>query len=111
MALKKCKECGQEVSDKAHTCTHCGYVLKKKKRGIFGQLFKWMFILFNALMAFAIYSSTKTSIGTITDNNLTDAAQTGAVIGTGIGFSMLLTLWVMGAVILGMFVLFTRPKA
>lgn len=27
MALIKCPECGKEISDKAHTCVHCGYPL------------------------------------------------------------------------------------
>lgn len=30
MALKKCKECGNEVSTKAESCPKCGAVLKKK---------------------------------------------------------------------------------
>lgn len=30
MALKKCKECGKEVSTKAESCPSCGAVLKKK---------------------------------------------------------------------------------
>lgn len=30
MALKKCKECGKEVSTKAESCPNCGAVLKKK---------------------------------------------------------------------------------
>ncbi len=30
MALKKCKECGNEISTKAKECPHCGNVLKKK---------------------------------------------------------------------------------
>lgn len=30
MAMKKCKECGNEVSTKAESCPNCGAVLKKK---------------------------------------------------------------------------------
>ena len=30
MAMKKCKECGNEVSTKAESCPKCGAVLKKK---------------------------------------------------------------------------------
>jgi RNA polymerase subunit RPABC4/transcription elongation factor Spt4 len=30
MALIKCPECGQMVSDKADVCIHCGFPLKKK---------------------------------------------------------------------------------
>lgn len=29
MALIKCPECGKKISDKAHTCIHCGYPLNE----------------------------------------------------------------------------------
>ena len=32
MALTKCYECGQEISDKASTCPHCGIKIKHKKK-------------------------------------------------------------------------------
>lgn len=32
MALIKCPECGQDVSDAADTCIHCGYPLRKAKQ-------------------------------------------------------------------------------
>ena len=31
MAMIKCSECGEEVSDKASTCVHCGNPLKNRK--------------------------------------------------------------------------------
>lgn len=31
MALIHCPECGQEISDQAEVCIHCGYPLKKKR--------------------------------------------------------------------------------
>jgi hypothetical protein len=39
------------------------------------------------------------------------AGQAGATIGTGIGVALLLGIWFIGDVILGLLVLFTRPKA
>lgn len=33
MALKKCKECGHDVSSKADTCPHCGFKNKPKQFG------------------------------------------------------------------------------
>lgn len=48
MALKKCKECGHQVSSKAKTCPNCGYKLKKSKKLIwqgFGCLF-WIGVFF-----------------------------------------------------------------
>lgn len=38
MALKKCRECGNEVSTKAESCPKCGAVLKKKTSGCAGCL-------------------------------------------------------------------------
>lgn len=32
MSLIKCPECGQDLSDHAKTCPHCGYILKKRKK-------------------------------------------------------------------------------
>lgn len=34
MALITCPECGGKISDKAETCIHCGYPLKKYKEFI-----------------------------------------------------------------------------
>ncbi len=31
MALIKCPECGNQISDKAESCPKCGYELNKKK--------------------------------------------------------------------------------
>ncbi len=108
MAMINCPECNNSVSDAAFKCPTCGVQLRKAKRGFFGKLFKWSFIGFNALMLFwaiAGFNTATKDIGT-----LTGAEQAGAAIGTGIGMAMVLTVWVLGAIILGMFVLFTRPK-
>lgn len=109
MALISCPECNNNVSDAAFKCPSCGTQLRKPKRGFLGKLFKWSFIGFNALMllwAVAGFNAATKDMGT-----LTGAEQTGAAIGTGIGMAMVLTVWVLGSIILGMFVLFTRPKA
>jgi DNA invertase Pin-like site-specific DNA recombinase len=44
------------------------------------------------------------------NDTMSSAEQVGAAIGAGIGISMLLMLWVIGDIILGLPVLFTRPK-
>ena len=31
MALMTCPECGNQISDKADSCVHCGYPIKKRK--------------------------------------------------------------------------------
>ena len=45
MALKKCKECGNEISTKAVSCPKCGAVLKKKT-GCLTYFAAGFFILF-----------------------------------------------------------------
>ena len=106
MAMIKCPECEKDVSDKALICTNCGYQLKKQTRGFFGKIFKWLFILFNVFMAFAIYSGVS-GVSEVVEKDTTG----GAIVGAGIGISMLLGLWVMGDIILGAFVFFTKPKS
>lgn len=41
---------------------------------------------------------------------MSEAERAGATIGTGIGVALILGIWLIGDVILGLFVLFTRPK-
>ncbi|MCA1490481.1 hypothetical protein I6F11_06045 [Ensifer sp. NBAIM29] len=109
MAIISCPECQESVSDSAFKCPKCGVQLRKPKRGFMGKLFKWTFIAFNALMAIWLVAGfNKATEGY---ENLSGAEQAGAAIGTGIGMTMVLVTWVLGAIILGMFVLFTRPKA
>jgi hypothetical protein len=44
LALKKCKECGTEISTKAQSCPKCGAVIKKKT-GCLGYIFAGFLIL------------------------------------------------------------------
>ena len=43
MALVKCRECGEEVSDEAITCPHCGVNNPSGKKGCFD--FIWYVIV------------------------------------------------------------------
>lgn len=108
MALVACPECSIKVSDGAFKCPSCGFTLKKPKRGFFGKMFKWSFILFNALMLWWMIGGMSAASEHTT--GLSGAEQAGAAVGMGIGFTFILGIWVVGDIILGMFVLFTRPK-
>lgn len=108
MSLIKCPECSTEVSDTALKCPKCGVQLRKPKRGFFGKLFKWTFIGFNILML--IWLITGMNAATEGMEAMSEAEQTGAAIGTGIGAAMILGVWVFGDIILGLFVLFTKAK-
>lgn len=107
MSLVPCRECGREVSDQAMQCPHCGTRLRQPRRGLFGQIFKLLFIGFNILMIVWIVSGLA-NIGAL--HPASEAEKVGHAIGATFGIGMLLSFWVMGDIILGMLVLFTRPK-
>jgi len=109
MAMINCPECNEEVSETALKCPKCGFQINKPKRGIFGKIIKWSFILFNILMLIWIIGG----VGSATDgmDAMSGAEQAGAAIGTGLGAMMLIGIWIAGDIILGLFVLFTRPKS
>lgn len=109
MALINCKECNTEVSDKATSCPKCGAKLRTPKRSIFGKIIKYSFIVFNLLMLWWMVAGVGGAAETI-DAAGSEAEQAGAAIGTGLGAMMVMFIWVVGDVILGLFVLFTRPK-
>lgn len=109
MALIACSECSKEVSDKATKCPNCGARLRKPKRGFFGFLFKWIFILFTILMVFWFFSAIMAT-GETLNETMTDAERVGAEIGTGIGFTMLMMIWAIGTVIFGALAYFTRGR-
>jgi hypothetical protein len=110
MALVACPECTTEVSDAALSCAKCGVQLRKPKRGIFGKIIKYTFILFNLLMGWWLIAGMGAANETI-QTATSSAEQAGAAIGTGIGAIMIVGIWVFGDIILGLFVLFTRPKS
>lgn len=109
MALIKCPECAAEVSDSALTCAKCGVQLRKPKRGFFGKIIKFAFILFNIFMGWWLVAGMQAA-SDIVDSTQSAAEHTGAALGTGLGAAMIIGLWVFGDIILGLFVLFTRPK-
>lgn len=108
MATVACPSCGKDVSDKAFDCPNCGHPIRKPKRGLFGKLFKWAFILFNIFMILWLFGGMNAAMKS--QEAMQGAELTGAKIGTGIGAMMILTLWVIGDIILGILVLFTRPS-
>lgn len=110
MALVACPECSHQVSDSALKCNQCGKQLIKPKRSFIGKLFKWSFILFNILMVIWMFSYMGI-IGEGMDSAVDEYESAGTAIGGTIGVGILLFIWAIGDIILGMFVLFTRPKS
>lgn len=109
MALINCPECSSEVSDSALKCPKCGVQLRKPTRGPFGKLMKWLFIGFNIIMVILLFSYFG-SVSEFTSSAGSDAEKAGAAIGATLGTGMLMGIWVLGDIILGLFVLLTRPK-
>lgn len=62
MAMKKCKECGNEVSTKAESCPKCGAVLKKKT-GCLGYISAGflIFIILGVIGSLMDYGSNKST--------------------------------------------------
>jgi uncharacterized paraquat-inducible protein A len=109
MALKNCPECDHQVSKSAMQCPNCGHIIRKPKRGFFGKIFKWTFILFNLFMLVWMFSFGDAVVKTDT-TYMSDAETAGTAIGAGLGFTFQLIVWLVGGFILGLFTLFTRAK-
>lgn len=110
MAMIQCKECTKEVSDTAIKCPNCGVILNKPKRSVLGKVLKWLFIAFNLIMIYWLFAGTGASTDVV-NHASSEAGKAGAEIGRGLGVMMILFLWVVGDIILGMLVMFTRPKS
>jgi uncharacterized protein YecT (DUF1311 family) len=82
---------------------------EKRVRGTFGQIIKWAFIGFNVLMLLWLVSG-MVAVGNVYSGATSGAAQAGAAIGSAIGFGMILSIWALGDIILGLFVLLTRGE-
>ena len=111
MAMINCPECKAEVSDSALKCPSCGFQLRKSKRSIFGKIIKWAFIIFNVIMLMWVIGGGGAVSDQMDASTGDAAAEVGTAIGGALGMGMLFILWLIGDVILGMFVLFTRPKS
>lgn len=101
MALIQCPECGKDVSNTTYKCPHCGFVINEPKRSAVGVFFELLFVAFNFIMVFIIGSFMLGIFG-----NGEESAAVAGTIGTGI----LITIWIIGALPLGIMSYITRPK-
>ena len=74
--------------------------MEKESRGFIGTIFKWMFIVFNIVMAIMVYLSM----------GHTEESNTAVQFGAGMGISMIAMMWAAGFMVLGAFTYFTRSK-
>jgi hypothetical protein len=82
---------------------------EKRKRGLFGQIFKWLFIVFNIFMLISLIVGLN-NVGNLTQTLHSDAERNAAGVGATLGVGFILFLWAAGDVILGLLVMFTRGK-
>lgn len=76
-------------------------------RGFFGWFFLILFWVFNTMMACYLIGGSLN----LSENSPTgEVERAGYAIGATIGIWMLLFIWLTGAVILGLFAIFTRGK-
>jgi hypothetical protein len=78
----------------------------RQKRGFFGQLFLIVFFGFNLLMVVWLFDYW----GRVDLGGASEAARTGAAIGTTIGTGIVLFIWALGAVITGLLAILTRGR-
>jgi hypothetical protein len=79
--------------------------VEKRQRGFIGQFFYLVFIGFNLLMLVWFVSGLVTVSGIPVGS---DAERAGRAIGAAIGFGLLLTFWLIGALVLGILAAVTR---
>lgn len=76
---------------------------------MFAKIVKYLFIAFNLLMVFWLYSGLSGGAEVVGDA-ASDAEAAGAAIGTGIGVFLILVVWAIGDIILGITYLIARPS-
>lgn len=75
--------------------------VERRKRGFFGWIFLLAFWGFNLLMLVSMIGS----IGSMADQHAaltTQVERDGFAVGSAIGFSVVLLIWALGAIILGL---------
>lgn len=73
MAMKKCKECGEEISTKAKACPKCGAVAPKKT-----SLFTWIILIFIIFIVYAVSQTPSTS--TRSSSSKSSSSQSSSIV-------------------------------
>lgn len=82
-------------------------LIERRRRGPLGQLVAIVFWGFNLLMFVWLLSSIG-AVGNQLDGAASDVQQTVTTIGAGFGFTMILGVWLIGALVLGLLRFLTR---
>lgn len=109
MALVSCRECKNEVSDTALQCMKCGVRLRAPQIGFLGNLFEYLFILLNMIMAYYFISYTF-NMGIDINSAATEDIKIRLFNETVRGVEILLKFWACGSIILGTLIVFVRKQ-
>lgn len=82
---------------------------ERRRRGVFGVIFKYAFILYNLAMAWWLISYW-IKVAPLLNNAVDEATRTGGTVGAALGTATIAGFWVAGTVVLGLFTLLTRGK-
>lgn len=104
-SLVNCPTCQNLVSKSALSCPSCGEILQKPKRSVFGKVVLWIFWLFNILIVAWIWM-----IGKSTTENFMEVSEAERFLYGVAGITFVIIIWLIGAIILGIMALLTRPK-
>lgn len=80
-----------------------------RKRGFFGKIFKFLFVVFNLLMAVWFFGG-MISAGGMVAGETSAAGQVGGAIGMAAGLGAIGVIWLAGDLILGVLTLATRGQ-
>ena len=83
--------------------------IERRRRGFFGWIVAILFWGWQILMALWLFAGFN-SATTVYSGVHSDAARAGATIGVGLGVGFVLVVWVLGTVILGFMMMFTRGR-
>lgn len=106
--MRACPACSYSVARDVLNCPSCEHRLRKPRRAITG-MFTAVLFWWYASCSYVIFAmATNETIYEAATSAPSAAAQADAFTGLGIGFGLMLTLWLIGTVITGLFMLMTR---
>ena len=110
MELTNCPECSTEISGSPLKCTKCGVQLRKPKRGFFGKLFKWVFIIYTVLLVIGLFAH-KIEIEMDKSAARSEQERISLAMEEGAGYGFILAAFLPIDIVLGLLVLLTWPRS
>lgn len=109
----ECPNCRGSVSTRSTRCPRCNGPMRAAPRDLTAPVFRWSFILFNALMVVwtGFYLVTgRTSIRPPAINDTDGLVAAGSPLPGEMGLGFLLVLWALGFIVLGLCAIFNMSR-